>query len=51
VASRWPLEPAVAAPDCYQKSVILVNGQFQATTIEVKQGDILMVRMPLAPRR
>jgi hypothetical protein len=38
---------AVGAPDCYQKTVILVNGQFQATTVEVKQGDILVVRMPL----
>jgi hypothetical protein len=34
---------AVAAPDCYQKNVVLVNGQFQPS-LEVKQGDTLVVR-------
>ena len=38
----------LAAPDCFAKDVIVVNGEFQPT-IRVRQGDILQVRPSIFP--
>ena len=36
----------LAAPDCFSKDVIVINGEFQPT-IRVRQGDILQVKLVL----
>ena len=38
----WHVRLKRAAPDCFAKEVIVVNGEFQPT-ITVRQGDILQV--------
>lgn len=38
----WHVTVGSRAPDCFQRDVILVNGDFQPT-LEVKQGDFLKV--------
>lgn len=40
---NWRVTLDVAAPDCFERPVILVNGQL-SPTIEVEQGDILQAR-------
>jgi len=39
---HWHVTVKSAAPDCFAKDVVLVNGEFQPT-IRVHQGDILQV--------
>ena len=39
---EFRITTARQAPDCFEKNVILVNGQFQPS-IEVKQGEVLVV--------
>ena len=43
---NWDVTISAQAPDCFQKHVILVGGQFQPT-IRVRQGDILQVARPV----
>lgn len=38
----WHVTVGSRAPDCFQRDVILVNGDFQPT-LEVNQGDFLKV--------
>ena len=39
----WHVTLKHAAPDCFAKEIILVNGVFQPT-ITIRQGDVLQVR-------
>ena len=39
----WRVSVATQAPDCFQRSVLLVNGSFQPTLV-VTQGQTLKVR-------
>ena len=39
---EWHLTVGQAAPDCFLRDVILVNGEFQPT-LNVTQGDLLQV--------
>lgn len=38
----WHVTVKLAAPDCFAKDVVLVNGEFQPA-IRVRQGDVLQV--------
>ncbi len=40
----WRVTVGVAAPDCFERPVLLVNGQLHPT-LEVTQGSILEVRI------
>ncbi len=42
----WHVRIKRAAPDCFSKEVIVVNGEFQPS-ITVRQGNILQVQPPL----
>ena len=46
VSYDWHVRIKRAAPDCFSKEVIVVNGEFQPS-ITVRQGNILQVRGPL----
>ena len=43
VSYDWHVRIQRAAPDCFSKEVIVVNGEFQPS-ITVRQGNILQVR-------
>lgn len=44
----WHVTVDSQAPDCFQRDVILINGDFQPT-VEVVQGDFLKVGFPMLP--
>ncbi|KAH9295286.1 hypothetical protein KI387_038874, partial [Taxus chinensis] len=42
---RWNVRYAYKSPDCYEKLVITINGEFPAPTILAQEGDLIYVEL------
>ena len=42
---KWEVKYELKSPDCFEKLVITINGQFPGPTIKAQQGDTIIVEL------